>query len=84
MTDRFTNGWEEKRHKGWRVGTLWCANADVDGDVTLSPEFDELDYDAKLDLIRDCIGLLEREYEDLQARNIQEWAKRVVLANEPS
>jgi len=79
MTDRFTYGWypPENRKKGWRVGTLWCANADVDGEVTLSPDYDDLDIDAKLDLLRDFIGLLEREYEEIHARHLFEVIKKL-------
>jgi hypothetical protein len=62
MTDRYTLGWDKHRHKGDRMGSLWCIKNDVDGDVTLSEAYDELYSLAKLDLIRDWIGLLEREY----------------------
>ena len=87
MADRFTHGWDEdeKRRKGWRCGTLWCANADVDGEVTLSPEYDDLYPLAKLDLIRDWIGLLEREFDHIQGRWFAEL--KIIMPekeNEPS
>lgn len=65
MADRFTKNWKGKRHKGWRAGTLWCLKSDVDGDVTLSLEFDDLYDTAKIDLLCDFIGLLDRERDTL-------------------
>lgn len=65
MADRFTKNWKGERHKGWRVGTLWGLKSDIDGDVTLSAEFDELYDTAKIDLLSDFIGLLERERDTL-------------------
>lgn len=65
MADRFTKNWDHERHKGWRVGTLWCANWDVDGDVTLAPDFDDMSDTAKIDLLSDFIGLLNRERDTL-------------------
>lgn len=62
MTDRFTKNFEGNRHKGIRMGTLWCSRSDVDGDVTLSAEFDEWEWIAKLDFLQDVIGLLSKEY----------------------
>jgi hypothetical protein len=61
MTDRFTHGYDGKRNKGYRVGTLWCSKTDIEGDVTLSLNFDELDNISKVDLLQEMIGLLERE-----------------------
>lgn len=66
MTDRHTQGFDFDRHKGFRIGTLWCSNSDVDGDITLSSNFDGLDHVAKIDLLHDFIGLLEREIECLE------------------
>lgn len=63
MTDRFTKNFEGNRHKGIRMGTLWCSRSDVDGDVTLSAEFDEWEWIAKLDFLQDVIGLLSKEYD---------------------
>ena len=66
MTDRFTRGADGfERHKGVRIGTLWMLTSDVDGDVTLSPYFDELDGIAQIDLMNDFIGLLQRERDAL-------------------
>jgi hypothetical protein len=63
MVDKFTRGWDYKRHKGIRLGTLWVAPYDVDGDVTLSPAFYEHGALARMDLLNDIIGLLEKEKE---------------------
>ena len=67
MTDRFSLAWEVDgltRRKGKRMGTLWCLSDDIDGEVTFSVEgFDSLSELAKLDLLKDYIGLLTREYE---------------------
>ena len=63
MTDRFTKNFEGNRHKGIRMGTLWCSRSDADGDVTLSAEFDEWGWIAKLDFLQDVIGLLSKEYD---------------------
>jgi len=60
MVDRYTRGYEEERHRGTRMGTLW-ANHEVDGDITISPYFDELDHVSKIDVLGDFIALLKRE-----------------------
>ena len=60
MVDRFSRGWNEDRHKGKRIATLWT-DGSIDGDVTFSSYFDELSTTAQIDLIGDVIGLLERE-----------------------
>jgi hypothetical protein len=60
MVDRYTRGYEETRHRGTRMGTLWADYA-ADGDITLSPYFDELDQVSKLDVLKDFIFLLEKE-----------------------
>ena len=63
--ERFTQTEDDvyfDRHKGIRIGTLWCAKSDIDGDVTLNDVFDDMDRIEKLDLLKDIIGLLEREY----------------------
>ena len=60
MVDRYTRGHEEIRHRGTRMGTLW-ANYEADGDITISPYFDELDRVSKLDVLKDFIFLLEKE-----------------------
>jgi hypothetical protein len=65
MTDRHTHGWNEERHMGFRMGTLWFRKSDMDGDVTLSSAYDELDVLSKMDLLEDVIGLLNREYDSL-------------------
>ena len=62
MPDRFTRGGERfHRHKGVRIGTLWSMRGDIDGDVTLSLDFDDEDNIAKIDLLEDFIGMLRRE-----------------------
>lgn len=63
-TDRFTRGYGGDRAKGTRLGTLW---ADCDcgtGDVTLRLE-GMCDQGAlfRLDVLKDWIGLLQREYD---------------------
>lgn len=63
MTDRFAGEeFEGSRHKGKRLGTLWISHCKESGDVTLSHIFDEMDNLMKLDVLGDCIGLLQREY----------------------
>jgi hypothetical protein len=63
MTDRFAGlDYEGDRHKGKRLGTLWYSEH-VEGDVTLAPLFDDLDRIARLDVLGDIIGLLQREYD---------------------
>jgi len=64
MPDRFTRGGEGfRRHKGVRIGTLWSMRGDIDGDVTLSLDFDNEDCIAKIDLLSDFIGMLTREHD---------------------
>jgi hypothetical protein len=63
MAERFTKNFEGTRHKGVRMGTLWCSRRDLDGDVTLSTEVDEWDWIEKLDFLQDVIGLLSKEYD---------------------
>jgi hypothetical protein len=63
MTDRFAGlDYQGTRHKGKRLGTLWYSEH-VEGDVTLSPLFEELDALERLDVLGDIIGLLQREYD---------------------
>lgn len=63
MTDRFAGlDYEGERRKGKRLGTLWYSEH-VEGDVTLAPLFDDLDFIARLDVLGDIIGLLQREYD---------------------
>lgn len=62
-TERFTLTNDSfARHKGIRIGTLWCSKNEIDGDVTLNDEFDSLHRIEKLDLLSDIIGMLQREY----------------------
>ena len=73
MTDRFAGpSYESDRHKGNRLGTLWFST-EVEGDVTLSPLFDELDYIASLDVLRDIIGYLQCEYDAIQELGMKEF-----------
>jgi len=73
MADKFTRDWHHERHKGIRMGTLWCATWDVDGDVTLSPHFLAESALARLDMLGDFIGLLQREYDATQKELHAEW-----------
>jgi hypothetical protein len=73
MTDRFAGpSYESDRHKGSRLGTLWFSPHD-EGDVTLSPLFDELDYIASLDVLGDIIGCLQREYDAIHKLGMKEF-----------
>lgn len=45
------------------VGKLTCWKLDLDGDVQL--DFQGFSNVGKLDLLKDWIGLLQREYDDL-------------------
>jgi hypothetical protein len=64
MTDRFAGlDYVGERRKGKRIGTLWANINYEGGDVTLAPIFDGMDRLMRLDVIGDCIGLLEREYD---------------------
>lgn len=73
MADKFTRDWNHDRHKGIRMGTLWCARGDVDGDITLSPQFLAESAMARLDMLGDFIGLLNREYEATSKELLMEW-----------
>lgn len=73
MADKFTRNWNHERHKGIRMGTLWGATWDVDGDVTLSPQFLAQSALARLDMLGDFIGLLQREYDATQKELHAEW-----------
>lgn len=73
MTDRFAGpSYESDRHKGSRLGTLWFST-EVEGDVTLSPLFDELDYIASLDVLRDIINYLQCEYDTILKLGMKEF-----------
>jgi hypothetical protein len=73
MTDRFAGlNYEGDRHKGQRLGTLWFS-PHVEGDVTLSPLFDELDYIASLDVLRDIINYLQCEYDTILKLGMKEF-----------
>ncbi len=62
MPDRFTRGGENfYRHKGARIGTLWSMRGDIDGDVTLSLDFDKEDVLTRMSLLIDFINALTRE-----------------------
>lgn len=73
MADKFTRDWYTKRHKGVRMGTLWCSSSDVDGDITLSPQFLALTPLERLDILGDYIGLLTREYQATQKEFNIDW-----------
>ena len=65
MTDRFAGiDYAGPRFKGKRLGTIWYSTVFGEADVTLSPLFDELNMVMKLDVLRDAIKLLEREYNE--------------------
>lgn len=63
MSDRFTRGYEGKRHHGERIATATWDAENGECDVTIAPLFDELSDVEKLDALNDAIGLLEREYD---------------------
>ncbi len=76
MTDRFAGSeCTRERHKGRRLGTLWYNELHVEGDVTLSPLFEEFDPLMRLDVLRDLIGFLQQEYDDAHAKM---WPKKNV------
>ena len=81
MADRFSMGWAGERHKGVRIGTLWTTKVEPDGDVSFSPYCDELDDVAKIDILEDVIGLLERECDEMKkffpedVRKLMGWRK---------
>lgn len=60
-TSRHTRGWDGERYTGTTLGTLHCCSWDVDGDVKLKLAFDDLNDVARMDLLMDWIGLLDRE-----------------------
>lgn len=73
-TDRFTRGWDGERIKGTRLGTLWADTDSGEGDVTLRLEgFADETPLFRLDVLKDWIALLEREY-DL---TFVEWKERL-------
>lgn len=63
-TDRFTLGYDGERRKGTRMGTLWADCDSGEGEVTLRLE-GMCDQGAlfRLDVLKDWIGLLEKEYD---------------------
>lgn len=66
--DRYTKGSGNiGRHKGKRIGTLWTSDTRGEGDVTMSPYFDALPPLQRLDVLRDVLGLLQREHDLLNA-----------------
>jgi hypothetical protein len=70
--ERFTLGYEADRSgKGIRLGTLWANVEYGEGDVTLSLDgFADKSTLFRLDVLRDWISLLEREYDvTLDERN---------------
>ena len=72
MPDKFTEMLPDRigveRIKGRRLGTLWYSPLSGEGDVTLSELFDGLDCVSQIDVITDCIGLLEQQREVLMIR----------------
>jgi hypothetical protein len=64
--ERHTRGYEDDRHRGFNMGTLWCAKHDVSGDVTLALDFDDWTYEAKIDFLHDIMGLLTLEYNKIR------------------
>ena len=67
MKERYAADWEKSledfRHKGVRIGTLWAKWDGVSGDVTLTDDFSNETGLFRADVLKDVIGLLEREYE---------------------
>ena len=51
------------RSKGQRMGTLWFDPKKAEGDVTFFQRYDsEMDTLTRLDILIDCIGMLQREF----------------------
>jgi hypothetical protein len=67
--ERHTYGYEFDRHRGFNMGTLWCAKNDVSGDVTLALDFDTWPHQAKIDFLHDIMGLLTLEYKKIQSED---------------
>jgi len=59
------SAYEGNRHRGKKIGTLWAHLNGLEGDVTISKNLMEIIPDAlaRADILKDIIGLLEREYE---------------------
>jgi hypothetical protein len=70
---RFTNGWDGERTTGTAIGTIWWDYLHGSGDVTLSPEFDAMDYVSKIDALQDAIGLMNREKATLMEAEAIRW-----------
>jgi hypothetical protein len=67
MPDRFTRGLGDcYRNKGAHIGTLWSAQKEVLGDVTLSLDFDNEEVLTKISLLKDFINALTRELDLLR------------------
>ncbi len=65
MADKFAGDDVEirdQRHKGKRIGTLWLKKSEITGDVTLTEDFLERDALECADVLKDVIGVLQREY----------------------
>ena len=52
-----------ERSKGTKIGTLWADLENVEGDVTMKFIFDDLDPLARVDILNDLLGMLQRELE---------------------
>lgn len=63
--DRFAAAFAEcgERHKGTRIGMLWADYNNSTGDATLTIEFLDMPPLCRADILKDAIGVLEREYE---------------------
>ena len=64
MKDRFAAAFSHvgERHKGTRIGTLWAKIDEMTGDATLTVEFLNQTPLTRADVLKDIIGVLEREY----------------------
>lgn len=51
-----------ERHRKGKIGTIWWDVENHEGDVTMSVDFLQVGWLAKADVLKDVIGLLEREY----------------------
>ena len=66
MADKFAGDdvkIRDQRHKGKRIGTLWIKESEITGDVTLTEDFLERGALERADVLKDIIGVLEREYD---------------------
>jgi len=67
------------RSKGKKMGTLWFDEKTAEGDVTFFDRYDtEIDSVTRLDILIDCIGMLQREFNVQRERMRREMRKEVL------